>query len=170
MNKIKQAFTWLFANKKSLLGIGSSAVAVLSGTGVIDVAGLPELMIGTFNVTPVLFGLLVGAGLLLGVTGKGFESIKTFFARKEAEKAEAEVKALRKEAKKALVAEDKKATQTQAQKEKEQAKLDKANAEKLAKEKADAEHKAKLEAMKNTIKAEEAKAKAEAESKAKAKA
>ena len=41
MNKIKQAFTWLFANKKSLLGIGSSAVAVLSGTGVIDIAGLP---------------------------------------------------------------------------------------------------------------------------------
>ena len=72
MNKIKQAFTWLFANKKSLIGVGSSAVAVLSGTGVIDVAGLPELMIGTFNVTPVLFGLVVGAGLLLGVTGKGF--------------------------------------------------------------------------------------------------
>jgi hypothetical protein len=84
VNKIKQAFTWLFANKKSLIGVGSSAVAVLSGTGVIDVAGLPELMIGTFNVTPVLFGLLVCAGLLLGVTGKGFESIKTYFARKKA--------------------------------------------------------------------------------------
>lgn len=161
MNKIKQFFTWIFANKKTLLGIGSSAVAVLSGTGVIDVATLPELLIRGFNLTPVLYYAVLALLSILGITGKGFESINTFFARKDAEKIEKEEKALRKEAKKELKAEEKKANQTQAQAEKEQAKADKANAEKLAKEKADAEHKAKLDAMKNTIKAEE-KAKAEA--------
>lgn len=162
MNKIKQFFTWIFSNKKTLLGIGSSAVGVLTGTGVIDIASLPELLIGGFNLTPILFWVVLGVFLILGVTGKGFEKIKEFFARKEAEKSEKELKALRKEAKKELKAEEKKANQTQAQAEKEQAKADKANAEKLAKEKADAEHKAKLDAMKNTIKAEE-KAKAEAQ-------
>ena len=80
MNKIKTFFTWIFANKKTLLGIGSSAVAVLSGTGVIDVNALPELLISGFNLTPVLYYAVLALFSILGITGKGFETIKGFFA------------------------------------------------------------------------------------------
>lgn len=154
MTKIKKFFSWIWSNKKSLTGIASGAVMTLSGTGVIDVSALPELAVGGFNITPVLFYGVLLILALVGVFGKGFEGIKEYADRIAKERADKEDKAIIKEAKAEIKAEQKLANQTQAQKEKETAK---AEAEKLAKaekEKADAEHKAKVEQAKAKILAE----------------
>lgn len=159
MSKIKKFFSWIWSNKKSLTGVASSAVIALSGTGVIDVSTLPELPINGFNVTPILYYGVLLVLALIGVFGKGFESIKTYVERIAKEKAEKEEQAIIKEAKAELKAEQKLANQTQAQQEKATAKEE---AKKLAdaeKQKAEAEHRAKVEKAKTNIKVEEAKAK-----------
>lgn len=156
VEKIKKVFSWLNANKCTLLGIGTGALTAVSGAGIIDVSTFPALMIGTFNITPVLYyGVL---GVLIIVASFFPETIEKFKARVDAIKAEKAQKALVKEAEKELANEEKVANQTQAEQEKAKAK---AEAEKLAKqekEKADAEHKAKVEAIKRQLKAEKAKA------------
>ena len=154
MGKVKQFFTWIWSNKKTLMGVTSGAVLTLSGAEVIDVSALPELPIGGFNITPIIYygALLVLA--LVGVFGKGLESIKEYAERIEQQKAEKEQKAIVKEAQAEIKAEQKLANQTQAQQEKATAK---AEAEKLAKaeqEKAEAEHRAKVEKAKAKILAE----------------
>lgn len=154
MEKIKKIFSWLNANKCTLLGIGTGALTVVSGAGIIDVSTFPALMIGTFNITPFLYyGVL---GVLTVVASFFPETIEKFKARVDAIKAEKAQKALVKEAEKELANEEKVATQTQADKEKAEAKKLKAEAEAKAKEKADAEHKAKVEAIKAQIKANKA--------------
>lgn len=157
MNKIKQFFTWIYANKKTLLGIVSSALMTISGAGVIDVASLDFLMVGGVNLTPYLYYAILAVCAIIGVTGKGFENIKDFFARKAVEKANKEAKAIEKEAKKELANEKKKANQTQAEQEKAKAKEDAENEKKLAKEKAEAEHRAKVEEAKAALLANEQK-------------
>lgn len=155
MGKLKTFFTWIWSNKKTLTGIASTAVISLSGTGVIDVSTLPELPIGGFNITPIIYygALLILA--LIGVFGKGFESIKTYAERIAKEKAEKQEKAIVKEAKAELKAEQKLANQTQAQQEKANAKKEAEEKAKAEKEKADAEHKALVEKAKAQILAEE---------------
>ena len=154
MEKIKKFFSWLNANKCTLLGIGTGALTVVSGAGVIDVSTFPALMIGTFNITPfIYYGVL---GILIIVASFFPETIEKFKARVGEIKAEKAQKALVKEAEKELANEEKVATQTQAEKEKAEAKKLKAEAEAKAKEKADAEHKAKVEAIKAQIKANKA--------------
>lgn len=157
VNKIKQFFTWIYANKKSLLGVVSSALMTISGAGVIDVASLDFLMVGGVNLTPYLYYAILAVFAIIGVTGKGFENIKDFFARKAVEKANKEAKAIEKEAKKELANEKKKANQTQAEQEKAKAKEDAENEKKLAKEKAEAEHRAKVEEAKAALLANEQK-------------
>ncbi len=133
MTKIKKFFTWIFANKKTLIGTLSASVMTLSGTGVIDVSALPDLTIKGFNITPVLYYGVLAVLALLGVFGKGFEKIEEFFARMKVVKAEKEQKlidkATKKEqklvdktAEKRLAKSQKEATQTQADKEKIEAK------------------------------------------------
>lgn len=151
MSKIKTFFTWIFANKKSLTGVVSAGVATLSGTGVIDIKFLPTLMVGSVDVAPIIYYGVLLVFAIIGISGKGFEKIKDFFARKDTEKAEKEAKAIVKEAKKEIAQAQKQATQTQAQKEKAEAK---AKAEELAKkekEKADSEHRAKVEEAKRKL-------------------
>lgn len=164
LEKIKKFFQWIWSNKKTLLGIGASAVTVVSGAGVIDVSSFPELLVGGFNITPLIYYALLAVLVLIGVCGKGFESIKEFAERIGLIKKQKEEKAIIKEAEKELKNEEKLANQTQAQQEKAAAK-EKADAEaKAQQEKAEAEHKAKVEAAKAKLKADaEAKAKAEAE-------
>lgn len=159
MSKIKSFFSWIWSNKKSLTGITSSAVIALSGTGVIDVSTLPELPIGGFNITPILYYGVLLVLACVGVFGKGFESIKKYAERIAIEKAEKEEKAIIKEAKAELKAEQKLANQTQAEQEKAKAKADAEAKAKAEKEKAEAEHKALVEKAKTQIKIEEAKAK-----------
>ena len=154
MSKIKKFFTWIWCNKKTLTGTAASAVMTLSGTGVININSLPALNIDGFNITPIIYYACLAIFALVGVTGKGFENIKTFFERVGLIKAEKEQKTIIKEAKKELAAEEVKANQTQAEQEQVEAK---ANAEAKAKaerEQAEAEHRAKIEAAKAQIIAE----------------
>jgi hypothetical protein len=155
MSKVKSFFTWLWCNKKTLIGTASVAVAGLSGTGVIDVKTLPALVVGGFNLTPFIYYGCLAVLALLGVFGVGIEKIEVFFNRVgliKAQKAEAKIV---KEAKKELKAEQKQANQTQAQKEKEDAKKLAEEQAKAEKAKADAEHKAKIEQAKAKLVAEQ---------------
>lgn len=154
MSKIKTFFTWIWCNKKTLTGICSSAVITLSGTGVIDVNTLPALNINGFNLTPVLYYVLLAALTLIGITGKGFEAIKTFFIRKKNEADAKEAKAIEKEAKAEIVADEKLATQTQAEQEKAKAKAEAEAKAKAEAEAAEAEHKAKVAEAKAKLLAE----------------
>ena len=155
MSKVKQFFTWIWSNKKTLLGITSGAVMTLSGAEVIDVSALPELPVGGFNITPILYYGVLLAIAIVGICGKGFESIKTYAERIASEKALKQEKAIIKEAKAQLKAEEKLANQTQAEQEKAQAKAQAEAQAKAEKEKADAEHKALVEQAKAKILAEQ---------------
>jgi hypothetical protein len=154
MGKVKTFFTCVWSNKKTLLGLTSGAVMTLSGAEVIDVNALPELPVGGFNITPILYYGVLLVLAIFGMCGKGFESIKTHAERIAGEKAEKQEKAIIKEAKAQLKAEEKLANQTQAQKEKETAKKEAEDKAKAEKEKADAEHKALVEQAKAKILAE----------------
>lgn len=147
VEKVKKFFSWVWSNKKTLLG---SLLAVVSGvmTGIAINADFiqlfPALTFLGVNWTAVIIGLLAFAGIELGVLGKGFETVDQYEKRMAVLKAEKEQKAIEKQAKKEIKAEEKLANQTQADKEK-------------AKEKeiADAERKAKVEAVKAKILAEQ---------------
>lgn len=97
MEKIKVFFSWIFANKKSL---GSTIVsAVMAGAGITaswTISDLPQIMIGTFNIAPILFTLICVVCFVLnelGISGKGFEAISKYAARKEQESIEKEAQA-----------------------------------------------------------------------------
>ena len=147
VEKVKKFFSWVWSNKKTLLG---SLLAVISGvmTGIAINADFiqlfPALTFLGVNWTAVGIGLLAFAGIELGVLGKGFETVDQHEKRMAVLKAEKEQKAIEKQAKKEIKTEEKLANQTQADKEK-------------AKEKeiADAERKAKVEAVKAKILAEQ---------------
>lgn len=158
MSKIKKFFTWLWCNKKTLIGTASTAVISLSATDIIHVNKLSVLIVRGVNITPILYYACLAILSLLGVFGVGFEKIEEFFQRIGAIKAKKEENAILKEAEKEILEEEKKANQTQAQQEKEQAKA-KAEAEATAeKEKAVAEHRAKIEQAKAKLLAEKNKA------------
>ena len=157
MNKIKQFFTWVWSNKKTLLGVISGGVMTLSGAEVINVSALPELPMGGFNITPLIYYGVLLVIAIFGVCGKGFESIKEYAERIAQIKVEKQEKAIMKEAKAELKAEEKLANQTQAEQEKAKAKEEAEALAKAEKEKADAEHKALVEKAKEQIRLEEAK-------------
>ena len=152
MEKLKKFFSWLNANKCTLLGVGTGAVVAVSGAGVIDVASFPALVIGTLNITPIIY--YVALGILTIVASFFPETIEKFRARVEQVKIERDAKAIEKEAKKEIANEQKIANQTQAQQEKAKAKEEADKVAKAEKEKADAEHKAKVQEAKAKILAE----------------
>lgn len=154
MSKIKQFFVWIWCNKKSLGGVCSSAVIALSGTGVIDVNSLPVLYIKGFNITPILYYAILSVFTIIGVTGKGFEKIKTFFERIGLLKQQKEDEAIIKEAKKELAEEERIANQTQAEQEKAKAKEEAEQKAQEEKAKAEAEHRAKVDEAKAKLLAE----------------
>lgn len=156
MNKVKQFFTWIWSNKKTMIGTVSTALATLSGTGIIDISILPELLIGGFNVTPIIYYGVLLIAALIGVFGKGLESIKEFAERIKKIKAEKEHKNLVKKVKAEIKAEEKAANQTQAEKEKEEAKKAAEEKAKLEKEQAEIELRTKMDAIKADLKATEA--------------
>ena len=138
MKKIKTFLQWIFANKKSL---GSTVVgAATAGLGIASSwtwSDLPKILVSGFNIAPIIFTVVCLACFILnqlGICGKGFESIKTYLERKANEKAEAETKAIEKEAQKELEAE------------KAKAKAEAKAVEEEAKKQAEAEEKAKKEA------------------------
>ena len=157
MAKIKKFFTWIWCNKKTLLGTVSTAVAGLSATNVIPVSNLPEVLFFGVNVTPIVYYLCLAVLSILGVFGVGIEKIEQFFERKGLIKAEKEAKSIVKEAEKELISAEKLANQTQAQQEKAKAKAEAEQRAKAEKEKADAEHRAKVEQAKARLLAEQSK-------------
>ncbi|NCU39922.1 hypothetical protein EOL99_03450 [Candidatus Falkowbacteria bacterium] len=148
MEKLKTFFLGIWANKKTILGTVSSAVMVASGSGVIDVSALPQFIIEGYNLTPIIYYVALGIIALLGVFGKGAESVKAFFERVGLIKVQKEVNLIEKEAQKELIAEQKKANQTQAEQDKIKAKEEADAKLKAEKEKADAEYRAKVEQAK----------------------
>lgn len=154
VSKIRSFFKWIYANKKTLVGTIAGAVATLSGTGVINIAGLPVLNIGSFNITPVIYYGALLVLTLLGVFGKGFENVNEFFERVGLIKAEKEQNAIIKQAQKEIKAEEKIANRTQAETDKEQARKDAEEKAKAEKAKADAEYRTKVEQAKAKLKAE----------------
>ena len=157
MKWLKNIFSWIRYNWKSLVGTTSSAISGVVTTIAVNadvLFELPAVMMFGFNFTPFIAGILVFAGVELGVVCKGFETIEQAKKRVNAQKEQKKADALVKEAKKEIKAEDKLANQTQTQKEKEDAK-------RIAKEKADAEkkqaeekHRAELEQAKAKLRAE----------------
>lgn len=155
MSKIKKFFTWLWCNKKTLVGTLSTAVVGLSATNVIPATQLPELLVYGFNITPFVYYTCLAVLSLLGVFGVGIEKIEAFFARKGLIKSQKEAKAIEKEAKKELANAEKLANQTQAEQEKAKAKAEAEEKAKAEKAKADAEHRAKVEQAKARLLAEQ---------------
>lgn len=127
MEKLKKFWSWIVANKCTLLGIGTGAVVGVTGAGVVNADTLPPLVIGSVNITPILYGLLLA---VLTVVASFFpETIEKFKARIAVKKAEKEQKAnlkaqikeqkvVDKEAEKRLAEQEKQATLSQAEKEK----------------------------------------------------
>lgn len=146
VQKLKALWNWFVANKCTIGGVACGAVTAVTGAGVINVDTLPALMIGAFNITPILYGLILGA---LTILVSFFpETVKKYKERKEAQKAEKEEKSIVKQAKKEIAQEEKAKNQSEAQKEKEQAKAQAEQKAKEEKDKADAEYKAKVDAAK----------------------
>lgn len=133
---IKSAGLWIWANKKSILGtlgaIASGAITAMTANADL-IAGLPELLVFGIDIVPYIAGLLIFGLTQIGVSGKGFEAIKTFFNRIKAEKEE---KAAKKADKVAKVA-DKKAAKEAEIAAKKQAEEDKKALELLAKKEAE---------------------------------
>ncbi len=82
---------WLWANKKSICGtifgvVAGVITAIVANADII--LELPELMLFGFNMTAVIIGVLVFAGIEIGVAGKGFETILKFTKRKEIQSTE----------------------------------------------------------------------------------
>ena len=119
MSKVKQFFTWLFANKKSLLGTAVGAVGAGAGiTASWKIDSLPAIVIKGYNAAPIIYTVICVIAFILnelGVCGKGFEKIAEYFSRMEVIKQEKEEKAILKEAEKEILAEEKLANQTQAE-------------------------------------------------------
>ena len=150
MEAVKNVFKWLWANKKSLTGtLGVIAVGtfgVLEGTNTLNVEQFPALVIGGLNITPILFYVGLAALGLIGVFGKGYEGIKTFFTRMEILKAEQESVKLEKaqakeEAKIAKLAEEQLALENKAKDEAEAKDKEARKAAIMAQLKAEAEKK-----------------------------
>lgn len=157
MKWIQNVGTWIRYNWKSLVGTTTSAISGIVTIIAVNadvLFALPAICLFGFNLTPFIAGLLVFAGVELGVICKGFETIQNAKERIANETAEKKANAIVKEAKKELKAEQKLANQTQAQKEKDDAK-------RIAKEKADEEK--KLAEEKHRAELEQAKAKLRAE-------
>lgn len=140
---VKTFVKWIWANKKSLCG---TIFAVFSGVASAIVANadliaeLPQIPLFNFNLTAIIVGVLVFAGVEVGVIGKGFESIETFKIRKQVAVTEKQEKKILRQAEKEIAEEKRLLNQSQAEKEKNE---EKAQAEK--------EYRAKIEAKKAEI-------------------
>lgn len=159
MSKIKQFFTWIFANKKSLTSTVVNALGAGAGVAASwTIDSLPVILVKGYNIAPIVYtAICVIAFVLkqLGVCGKGFEEIDEYFSRIELIKAEKEQKAIEKEASKELAMAEKLANQTQAQQEKAKAKAEALAQAQAEKQKAEAEHRAKVEQAKAKLLSEQ---------------
>lgn len=152
VKKFREFLSWLNANKCTIGGVAVGALTAVSGAGLVDVASFPALLVNGFNLTPILYYILLG---IMAIVCSFFpEKVAEFKARVDAKKAEKESKAITKVAEKELANEQKLANQTQAQQEKAKAKADAEAQAKAQKELAEKEYRAKVDAQKAKIVAE----------------
>jgi hypothetical protein len=89
----KKVGLFIWANKKSICGtifatISGITTAIATNEDVI--ISLPALPLWGINMTAVIVGVLVFAGVEVGVIGKGFETISTFIERVKVQKTQKE--------------------------------------------------------------------------------
>lgn len=122
MENFKRFIKWIVANKKSLSGTIVGAIGAGAGvTAAWTIESIPNILVSDFNVAPILYTVVCVVAFILnelGICGKGFESVTAYIERREAEKAEAEAKAIEKEALKQIVASEEEAKKIQAEAEK----------------------------------------------------
>ena len=154
MKFFKNVWAFIVANKFSLIGTASAAVMALSGTECISVESLPAMTIAGFNITPILYYVVLGALSILGVSKKGWETISQYIDRTKVEKEQKAEKKIIKEAKAEIKKEQKaeKLAQEKQSKDELKAQTDAEKADEKAK--FEAEHKAKLEEAKAKLLAE----------------
>ena len=81
--KLTKNIVW--SNKITISGWLSVLLMVLEGTDVVDITSvLPTLTIGTFNVMPYLFYIVLCLLSMLGIGKPGVESVKQYLERIEA--------------------------------------------------------------------------------------
>lgn len=136
MEKFKKILSTLWANKCTIGGTIAGALTVASGTGIIDVASLPAIVIGAVNITPSLYYAILGIAIVIFAFFP--ETLEAYKKRVAEKKAQKEEKAILRQAKKELANEEKIANETQTEE----------------KEKAEAEYRAKVDAVKEQLKAE----------------
>lgn len=110
INSIKKFCKWVWCNKKSLTGslfatISGIAGAILANADTIIT--LPRFEVLEINLTALIVGILVFAGVEVGVVGKGFETIAEALERIKGEKSEKEALRVEKTAKKEMKVEAK---------------------------------------------------------------
>ena len=150
----KNVGLWIYSNKKSILGTLAAIASGVTTAMVVHsdiISFLPQLVVFGFNIMPYLAGLIVFCLTELGVTSKGFETIKGFFARVAEEKQKAAADKALKEKEGQQVIAEKQAKEAEKKRE-----ADNKKAEKLLK-KLEAEEKALQEkkAAENAKRAEE---------------
>lgn len=107
---IKTIGKWFYANKKSICGtLFATLSGIISAIAVNAdlIATFPQFIVLGINLTALFAGILVFAGVEIGVVGKGFETIKEFVARITVKKEVAEVKKTEKAEAKKLAEEEK---------------------------------------------------------------
>lgn len=152
MDKLKKFLSFINRNKCTLGGIATGAVVVATGAGGIDANSLPALEINGFNITPILYYLLIG--VLVIVLTFFPETEKLFNARKEAESAVKAEEAIEKEAQKQIAdaEKQKKEEEKLAQKQLEEEEKAKKEAEEQAQKiQAEAERQARIDAIKKDL-------------------
>lgn len=150
MKKLKNFFAWINANKCTIGGVAIGVLTAVSGAGVINVNSLAPLIVGGFNITPIIYYCLLG---IMGIIVSFFpESVNKYAERISKQKADKEARVIEREAKKELANEEKIANQTQAEAEKAKAKEEALAKAKAEKEKLEAEHRAKVEEVKARLK------------------
>lgn len=148
---IKKSIKWLWCNKKSLL---ASLISVLFGIAsaiVINaetILSLPRFEVFGINLTAIIIGVLVFAGVEIGVAGKGFETIAEALSRIKVEKDEKEKREIEKIAKKEIIAAKKEKAKIEAQNQNAEKENSKKKIEEEAKAKEEAEFRARVEAVK----------------------
>lgn len=160
VNAIKGAFKWAWYNKKTLIG---SLFAIISGiaatiiTNADSIAELPRIEFMGFNFTALFFGIIVFAGVEVGVVGKGFETIAQALERIKVEKQLKEQDKAEKIAKKEIKAEIKAKVKAQNKNqiaEEENSKKQIAEKERKEKEEAKAREEAEFRAKVDAVKSE----------------
>lgn len=160
IKSVKTATKWVWCNKKTLIG---SLFALISGIGATIIANndvimeLPRLEFFGFNFTALIAGVLIFAGVEVGVVGKGFETIAQALARIKVEKEEKEIAKAEKTAKKELKAEAKAKAKAESESQnakEEDSKKQMAEQERREKEIAKAKEEAEFRARVDAAKAE----------------